>query len=77
MADAARAQNLPVLFSIQGVMRDCAAHLCDGVPDAYRHSGAVWHAIDRAVPGELLDNMQANFDALAAKKRLCCTMPAM
>ena len=32
MADAARAQNLPVLFSIQGVMRDCAAHLCDGVP---------------------------------------------
>lgn len=68
MADAARAQNLPVLFSIQGVMRDCAAHLCDGVPDAYRHSGAVWHAIDRAVPGELLDNMQANFDALAAKE---------
>lgn len=49
-------------------MRDCAAHLCDGVPDAYRHSGAVWHAIDRAVPGELLDNMQANFDALAAKE---------
>ena len=68
MADAAQAQNLPVLFSIQGVMRDCAAHLCDGVPDAYRHSGAVWHAIDRAVPGELLDNMQANFDALAAKE---------
>ena len=68
MADAARAQNLPVLFSIQGVMRDCAAHLCDGVPDAYRHSGAVWHAIDRVVPGELLDNMQANFDALAAKE---------
>lgn len=68
MADAARAQNLPVLFSIQGVMRDCAAHLCDGVPDAYRHSGAVWHAIDRAVPGELLDNMQANFDALATKE---------
>ena len=68
MADAARAQNLPVLFSIQGVMRDCAAHLCDGVPDAYRHSGAVWHAIDRAVPGELLDNMQANFDALASKE---------
>ena len=67
MADAARAQNLPVLFSIQGVMRDCAAHLCDGVPDAYRHSGAVWHAIDRAVPGELLDNLQENFYALAEK----------
>ena len=68
MQDAAAAVNLPVLISIQGVMRDCAAHLCDGVPDAYRHSGAVWHAIDRAVPGELLDNMQANFDALAAKE---------
>lgn len=68
MADAARAQSLPVLFSIQGVMRDCAAHLCDGVPDAYRRSGFVWHGIDRVVPGELLDNMQANFDALAAKE---------
>ena len=68
MADAAKTQNLPVLFSIQGVMRDCAAHLCDGVPDAYRHSGAVWHFIDKYVPGELLDNMQENFDALAAKE---------
>lgn len=68
MADAARAQGVPVLFSIQGVMRDCAAHLCDGVPDAYRHSGAVWHFVDKYVPGELLDNMQANFDALAAKE---------
>ena len=68
MAAAAKAQNLPVLFSIQGVMRDCAAHLCDGVPDAYRRSGALWHAIDKVVPGELLDNMQANFDALAAKE---------
>ncbi|WP_455500098.1 glycosyltransferase family 4 protein [Gemmiger sp.] len=68
MADAAKAQNLPVLFGIQGVMRDCAAHLCDGVPDAYRRSGAVWHFVDRYIPGELLDNMQANFDALAAKE---------
>ena len=33
MADAARASGLPVLFSVQGVMRDCAAHLCDGVPE--------------------------------------------
>ncbi len=68
MAAAAKAQNLPVLFSIQGVMRDCAAHLCDGVPEEYRRSGALWHAIDKVIPGELLDNMQANFDALAAKE---------
>ena len=68
MQDAAAAANLPVLISIQGVMRDCAAHLCDGVPDAYRHSGGLWHAIDKVIPGELLDNMQANFDALAQKE---------
>ena len=68
MADAAGARGLPVLFSIQGVMRDCAAHLCDGVPAAYRRSGAVWHYIDKYIPGELLDNMQAAFDALAAKE---------
>ena len=68
MAGAAKAQGLPVLFSIQGVMRDCAAHLCDGVPEQYRCSGAVWHGIDRVIPGELLDNMQQNFDALAAKE---------
>ena len=30
-AEAAKAAGLPVLFSIQGVMRDCAAHLCDGM----------------------------------------------
>ena len=46
MADAARASGLPVLFSVQGVMRDCAAHLCDGVPEKYHRSGALWHAID-------------------------------
>ena len=68
MQDAAAAANLPVLISIQGVMRDCAAHLCDGVPDAYRHSGGLWHAIDKVIPGELLDNMQANFDVLAQKE---------
>ena len=49
-------------------MRDCAAHLCDGVPDAYRHSGGLWHTIDKVIPGELLDNMQANFDVLAQKE---------
>lgn len=68
MQDAAAAAGLPVLISIQGVMRDCAAHLCDGVPEAYRHSGALWHGIDRVIPGELLDNMQANFNALAQKE---------
>ena len=68
MQDAAAAANLPVLISIQGVMRDCAAHLCDGVPDAYRHSGGLWHTIDKVIPGELLDNMQANFDVLAQKE---------
>ena len=68
MADAARASGLPVLFSVQGVMRDCAAHLCNGVPEKYRRSGALWHAIDKIIPGELLDNMQASFDALAAKE---------
>ena len=70
MADAARASGLPVLFSVQGVMRDCAAHLCDGVPEKYRRSGALWHAIDKIIPGELLDNMQASFDALAAGGRI-------
>ena len=68
MADAARASGLPVLFSVQGVMRDCAAHLCDGVPEKYCRSGALWHAIDKIIPGELLDNMQTSFDALAAKE---------
>ena len=68
MQDAAAAANLPVLISIQGVMRDCPAHLCDGVPDAYRHSGGLWHTIDKVIPGELLDNMQANFDVLAQKE---------
>ena len=68
MQDAAAAANLPVLISIQGVMRDCAAHLCDGVPDAYRHSGRLWHTIDKVIPGELLDNMQANFDVLSQKE---------
>ena len=68
MADAAGALHLPVLFSLQGIMRDCAAHLCDGVPDEVRHSGAFWHLVDRAIPGELLDNMQQNFSALAERE---------
>ena len=63
-----RRRGLPVLFSIQGIMRDCAAHLCDGVPEAYRRSGALWHAVDRVIPGELLDTMQVNFNTLASKE---------
>lgn len=63
--DAADALGLPVLVGIQGVMRDCAAHLCDGVPEAYLHSTPLDRALDRAIPGALLDKLQANFDALA------------
>ncbi len=76
MADAARASGLPVLFSVPGVMRDCAAHLCDGVPENTAVPVRCGTPLIKIIPGELLDNMQANFDALA-KKRLCCTMPAM
>ena len=65
MQQAAAAQNLPVLIGMQGVMRDCAAHLCDGVPPRYRQSTQLDHLLDRLIPGALLDNLQANFDALA------------
>lgn len=65
MHDAALALGVPALLGIQGVMRDCAAHLCDGVPARYLKSGPVQNFIDRAVPGALLDKMQARFDALA------------
>ena len=36
--EAALRRHLPVLVGIQGVMRDCAAHLCDGVPAPYCRS---------------------------------------
>ena len=65
MQQAAARQNLPVLVGIQGVMLDCAAHLCDGVPEPYRHSSWMQRAIDRVIPGQLLDKMQDNFTALA------------
>ena len=65
MQAAAARRGLPVLVGIQGVMRDCAAHLCDGVPRKYLHSNAIQRAIDRVVPGALLDGMQKRFDALA------------
>lgn len=68
MAEAAAARGLPVLLGMQGVMRDCAAHLCDGVPPEYRRSTAVERRIDRVVPGALLDKQQAQFDALAARE---------
>ena len=48
----------PALVGIQGVMADCAAHLCDGVPEKYRRSCFVQRGIDRIVPGALLDGLQ-------------------
>ena len=63
---AALAAGVPALVGIQGVMADCAAHLCDGVPEKYRRSCFVQRGIDRIVPGALLDGLQAHFDALAA-----------
>ena len=65
MDQAARALQLPVLVGIQGVMEDCAAHLCDGVPEAYLHSTPLDRALDRLIPGALLDKLQSDFDALA------------
>lgn len=65
MHEAALAVGIPALVGIQGVMRDCAAHLCDGVPARYFHSGPLQKAIDRVVPGALLDKMQARFNDLA------------
>lgn len=62
---AAEKAKCPVLYTIQGVMRDCAAHLCDGVPAGYLSSCAVQRAIDKVVPGALLDKLQAQFDAAA------------
>ena len=65
LLEAAREQNIPTLVGIQGVMQDCAAHLCDGVPEAYRHSTPLDRALDRLIPGAQLDKLQANFNALA------------
>ncbi len=65
MHEAALAVGIPALVGIQGIMRDCAAHLCDGVPARYFHSGPLQKAIDQVVPGALLDKMQARFDSLA------------
>ena len=63
--EAALRRHLPVLVGMQGVMRDCAAHLCDGVPAPYCRSTPPDRLLDRIIPGALLDKLQARFDALA------------
>lgn len=68
MYRAAAAKSLPVLVGIQGIMEDCAAHLCDGVPAPVIRSGWLQRAIDRVVPGQLLDRMQAEFSAQATRE---------
>lgn len=65
LQQAAAARGLPLLVGIQGVMADCAAHLCGGVPDRYRRSTALDRLLDKLIPGALLDKSQADFDALA------------
>ena len=68
MQDAAAAANLPVLISIQGVMRDLR---CTPVRRRARRLPPLRRTvdtIDKVIPGELLDNMQANFDVLAQKE---------
>lgn len=65
MQRAAGKAGLPVLVGIQGVMAECARHLCDGVPERYLRSCFLQRCIDRAVPGALLDKSQRQFDALA------------
>ena len=65
MQEAAERAGVPVLVGIQGVMTECARHLCDGVPARWRRSTFLQRAIDRVVPGALLDVSQAHFDALA------------
>lgn len=65
MAQTAQSLDIPVLVGIQGVMEDCAAHLCDGVPERHLHSTPLDRALDHLIPGALLDKLQANFDTLA------------
>lgn len=56
------------LISIQGLMGPCAAHLTDGVPPCYLGSSAAQRAVDRLVPGGLLDKQQSFFDAQAERE---------
>lgn len=68
MQTAAQELDIPVLFSIQGVMRDCAAHLLDGVPPQYIRSRPLQRLAARFVPAGLLDQSQKQFNALAASE---------
>ena len=63
---AAARVGIPVLFSLQGIMRDYAVHLLDGVPRDRVRSGPLQRLAARLAPAGLLDDMQARFDAMAA-----------
>lgn len=65
MQAAAEAAGVPVLVTIQGVMCECAAHLLDGVPERYIHSGPLQRLAGRFVPAGFLDQQQRRFDELA------------
>ncbi len=66
LLDAAEAGGYAVLLSVQGLMGPCAEHLLDGVPQEYRGSCLAQRAIDKLVPGALLDKQLAHFEAQAA-----------
>ena len=65
MQRAAAKRRTPVLFSMQGLMRRYADHLCDGLPEKVRHSPRLWHWVDKLIPGELVDDTQERFYRLA------------
>lgn len=65
MQRAAAALHIPALINMQGVMRRIADHLCDGLPASVQHSPKLWHWVDKLIPGELVDDMQAWFYRLA------------
>ncbi len=68
MHAAALRAGVPALVGLQGVMDVYAAHVCDGVPARYLRSCFIQRAIDRVVPGGLLDRLQARYNALAASE---------
>ena len=65
MQTAAAQAQIPVLVGLQGIMNRLAVHFADGLPEKLFHSHALWHAVDRYIPGELLENEQQKFNALA------------
>ena len=65
MQQAAAALHIPALINMQGVMRRIADHLCDGLPASVQHSPKLWHWVDKLIPGELVDDMRAQFYRLA------------